>query len=82
MFSCEYCKNFKDSFFYRTPPVAAFVVSEYASASTEFHSKNPLLSNYFIVFPGIFLFGIENLLRERKKKIEEYPVVIFYHLNL
>ena len=25
MFSCEYCETFKNSFFYRTPPVAAFV---------------------------------------------------------
>ena len=24
MFSCEYCEVFKNSFFYRTPPVAAF----------------------------------------------------------
>ena len=27
MFSCEYCKNIKNSFSYRTPPVAAFVSS-------------------------------------------------------
>ena len=27
MFSCEICKTFKNTFFYRTPPVAA---SEYA----------------------------------------------------
>ena len=26
VFSCEYCKIFKNSFFYRTPPVAASVV--------------------------------------------------------
>ena len=25
MFSCEYCEIFKNSFFYRTPPKAAFV---------------------------------------------------------
>ena len=24
MFSCEYCETFKNSFFYRTPPVATF----------------------------------------------------------
>ena len=25
-FSCEFCKNFKNTFFYRTPPVAAFIL--------------------------------------------------------
>ena len=25
VFSCEYCKNFKNSYFYRTPPVAASI---------------------------------------------------------
>ena len=25
VFSCEYCEIFQNSFFYRTPPVAAFV---------------------------------------------------------
>ena len=26
MFSCEFCNIFKDTFFYRTPPVTASVV--------------------------------------------------------
>ena len=27
VFSCEYCEIFKNTFFYRTPPVAAFLLS-------------------------------------------------------
>ena len=27
VFSCKFCENFKNIFFYRTPPVAAFVHS-------------------------------------------------------
>ena len=29
MYSCEYCEVFKNSFFYKTPPVAAFGLKDY-----------------------------------------------------
>ena len=35
MFSCEYCKNFKNSFLYRTSPVAAFVSLTLSLIDTE-----------------------------------------------
>ena len=42
MFSCAYCVNFKNSFFYRTPPVAVFIswMNGRASADILFITKS------------------------------------------
>ena len=34
MLSCDFCKIFKNTFFYRTPPVAAFNIWDFTAVTT------------------------------------------------
>ena len=54
MFSCEYCKNFKSSFFYRTPPVS---VSDCRKFSHNFW----LFWLYFLNIQRLMVINVENI---------------------
>ena len=63
LFSCEYCRIFKNSFIYRTPPVAASIPFYFYTPSYSVPSTTKI--NYYIVNPfpatGLFLYPLKIL---------------------
>ena len=48
VFSCKYCEIFRNSFFYRTPPVA--ICNPFLTIHSSKESKTPIIGKYSIVF--------------------------------
>ena len=61
VFSCEFCKISKNTFFYRTPLVAAF--KDYLSVLRTKPLENISLRNIFYLFPEVLI------LREHLEKL-------------
>ena len=49
-FSCEYCEGFKNIFFYRTPPLAAFVVLKNFLGKHQWRRPFVFMPEYLLIF--------------------------------
>ena len=45
VFSCKFCASFKNTFLYRTPPVAAYLMLEFSSLDNKFSTYTEVLAN-------------------------------------
>ena len=75
VFSCEYCKSFKNSFFYGTPPLAAFNYSNQLKTFPEktASKSNGVLRNFRVASFESNFWGLLLKRKERRRMTRSDP---------
>ena len=82
MFSCKYCKIFKNNYFYKTPPVAASERSNENFSSEVWQSCKGYLTGYCLSFGKLFFQSSKQIHRSLKNYLIERCKKSYFILSL